>query len=198
MPQMMTGRSARRPHRARWRSRTPPKPSRAGGQHALAAAPLGEHAAGGVEQPEPEARRAPVDRCDGRRGRHRKPPSTISVCAVSMREASEARNRQGPTMSSGCMTSRMHCLATWAASRSSVTQSSRWRSVMTQPGAIALTRMPSRSEPAGEALGEADDAGLGGRVGRHVGMIDQEGGRGEVDDRALAGLPSCRARPPGR
>ena len=67
-----------------------------------------------------------------------------AVCAVSMRETSEARNKTGPTISSGRMTSLMHCFATWAASPSSVTHNACCRSVITQPGAIALTLMPSR------------------------------------------------------
>ena len=48
------------------------------------------------------------------------------------------------------------------------------------------------AELAGEALGQAEDAGLGGRVGRHVGVVDQIGGRGEVDDRAAAGSLHAR------
>ncbi len=56
------------------------------------------------DQPEAEARRAPVDGGIGRRwGRkgHKAPPSTIRVWAVIPAALSEARNRQGPTRSSG-------------------------------------------------------------------------------------------------
>src|SRR5690606_6013889 len=73
---------------------------------------------------------------------HRTPPSTISVWAVIMRAASEARNRQGPTMSDGAISTFRHWRSRCAFSPSSVTQSARWRSVRTQPGAMALTRMP--------------------------------------------------------
>src|SRR5207248_3001653 len=117
-----------------------------GGDQAIVAATFGKHLALSVDQPDPHAGRAPVDgghrRCVAGWA-HRKPPSTISICAVSMRDASEARNSTVPTMSSGCITCLMHCLATWAASACSVTQSSFCRSVITQPGAMALTRMPS-------------------------------------------------------
>src|SRR5262249_50559713 len=83
------------------------------GEQALVAAPFDDHFTGSVEQPGAEARRAPVDRRESRRlSCHRKPPSTISVCAVSMREASEARNSTGPTRSSAFITSLMHCLPT--------------------------------------------------------------------------------------
>src|SRR5690606_28567641 len=114
-----------------------PEAFRAGREHALLAALFCENSARAVEKPEPEARRSPVHGCDDRLA-HRWPPSTMRVCAVSMRAASEARKRQTPTMSAGCITSRMHCFATWADRLSSVTQSFCWRSVMTQPGATAL------------------------------------------------------------
>ena len=64
--------------------------------------------------------------------------------------------------------------------------------VRIRPGQIALTRIPSAREVAGEALRQADDAVLRRRVGRAVREADQAADRGDVDDRAAAGL----AHPP--
>ena len=62
---------------------------------------------------------------------------------------------------------------------------------MTAPGAMALTRMSS-AECAGERIGEADHAGLGGGVGDEIGAPEHPGGRGEIDDRAVAELLHVR------
>ena len=139
----------RQRRRARLRRRdvvrgSPPKPSAPAVSMPSPLRLSASDPAGRVEQPErgsstcPSRRRRRPARLTG--SLHRRSASAPSACA--------RRRTPGtgtcPTMSSGCMTSRMHCLATWAASRSSVTQSSCCRSVMTQPGATALTRMPSR------------------------------------------------------
>jgi hypothetical protein len=91
----------------------------------VVAALLRQHAALNVEKPGAQPGGAPVDRRKGRLCRHSRPPSTISVCAVSMAEASEARNRQGPTMSSATIMRGIDWREIWAPRLSSVTHNCR-------------------------------------------------------------------------
>ena len=58
---------------------------------------------------------------------------------------------------------------------------------------MALTRILSLPKLAGEAVGQADDAGLGGGIGDEAGAAEHPGDRGEVDDRAAAELAHLRA-----
>ena len=74
----------------------------------------------------------------------------------------------------------------------SCTRGGAGRSVTAPLGAIAMTRMDLRAESAGEAVREADRAGLGRRIGDEVGAAEHPGDRGAVDDSAAAELAHVR------
>jgi hypothetical protein len=77
------------------------------------------------------------------------PPSTTMAWPVIMREAFEARKSVASTMSRSTRCSFRHWRSRWAASASGVAHLSSWRSVSTQPGISAFTRM--RSGPSSRA-----------------------------------------------
>ena len=66
-----------------------------------------------------------------------------SAWPVIIRLTPEARNKVAPTMSSGFRCSCRHCLPRWAVRSSGVAQRASWRSVSTQPGMSAFTRILS-------------------------------------------------------
>ena len=69
---------------------------------------------------------------------------------------------------------------------SGLTQSRSWRSVITQPGTIELTRMLGLAEVARQRAREAARGRLAGLVDRVAGALDHPADRAEVDDRSAA------------